>query len=84
MIGMLRRPRKDGSEPNAFGADESGRARAACVIPKGAAEGDRLRATGRTFKLVVGRPARFALYAPCFVGRTVLSVSGSDRIVRPT
>ncbi len=40
---------------------EDGRVRAACVIPKGAAEGVRLRATGRTFKLVVGRLARFEL-----------------------
>ncbi|NUO54349.1 MAG: Hsp70 family protein [Polyangiaceae bacterium] len=64
--------RIEGGAPQSFfvgvGTDESGKPRAACVVPKGAAEGDRMRARDRTFKLVVGRPARFVLYASDEVG----------------
>ncbi len=37
--------------------------RAVCILPRGAAEGVRHEATGRTFELVVGKSVRFDLYA---------------------
>jgi hypothetical protein len=40
-----------------------GSARAICVVPRGAEEGTTHVASGRTFALAVGRPARFELYA---------------------
>ncbi len=65
-------PRIEGGAAQSFfvgvGPGEDGKRRAACVVPKGAPEGDRLRAAGRTFKLVVGRPARFELYTSDEVG----------------
>jgi molecular chaperone DnaK (HSP70) len=44
-------------------APEEGRARAVCVVPRGAEEGVLHAARGRTFALVVGRPVRFDLLA---------------------
>ncbi len=43
------------------GAD--GNARAICVVPRGAKEGERHRAGARTLALSLGRPVRFELYA---------------------
>jgi hypothetical protein len=40
---------------------EAGLARAVCVLPRGAQEGDVHSAQGRTFALAVGRPVRFEL-----------------------
>ncbi len=64
--------RIEGGAPKSFfiglGGDAAGPRRAACVVPKGAPEGARLVASGRTFKLVVGRPARFDLFASDEVG----------------
>ena len=37
--------------------------RAVCILPRGAKEGVRHEAEGRTFDLVVGRSVRFDLYA---------------------
>ena len=36
--------------------------RAVCILPRGAREGVRYEASGRTFELVVGRSVRFDLY----------------------
>jgi molecular chaperone DnaK (HSP70) len=45
-------------------ADEGGKKnRAVCILPRGAKEGQRYEAEGRTFDLVVGRSVRFDLYA---------------------
>ena len=44
-------------------AGQDDRARAICVVPRGAEEGTTHVASGRTFALVVGRPVRFDLYA---------------------
>jgi molecular chaperone DnaK (HSP70) len=44
-------------------APEDGRARAVCVVPRGAEEGVPHAAVGRTLALAVGRPVRFDLYA---------------------
>lgn len=45
-------------------ADEAGKKnRAVCILPRGAEEGQRYEAEGRTFELVVGRSVRFDLYA---------------------
>ena len=45
-------------------ADEAGKKnRAVCILPRGAKEGQRYEAEGRTFDLVVGRSVRFDLYA---------------------
>jgi len=41
----------------------AGKTQAVCVIPRGAKEGSHHEAYGRTFALVVGRPARFELFA---------------------
>ncbi|MBL9023811.1 MAG: Hsp70 family protein [Myxococcales bacterium] len=63
--------RIEGGAPKSFFVGLGGEAdvvRAVCVVPKGAPEGDLCRARGRTFKLVVGRPARFDLYTSDEVG----------------
>ena len=44
-------------------ADEGPKARAVCVVPRGAEEGAVHVARGRTFALALGRPVRFDLYA---------------------
>jgi molecular chaperone DnaK (HSP70) len=44
-------------------APEEGRARAVCVVPRGAEEGVLHAARGRTFALAVGQPVRFDLLA---------------------
>jgi molecular chaperone DnaK (HSP70) len=44
-------------------APEEGRARAVCLVPRGAEEGVLHAARGRTFALAVGRPVRFDLLA---------------------
>jgi hypothetical protein len=44
-------------------ADGDSRSRAVCVVPRGAEEGTRHAARGRTFALVLGRPVRFELFA---------------------
>jgi molecular chaperone DnaK (HSP70) len=44
-------------------ADEEGKARAVCVVPRGAEEGVAHTAGGRTFALALGRPVRFELFA---------------------
>ena len=46
-----------------IGRDAEGAGQAVCVLPKGAEEGSITRAKGRSFSLVVGRPARFELYS---------------------
>lgn len=43
--------------------DEAGRRRAVCVVPRGAPNGEWQVVEGRTFGLVVGRTARFDLFA---------------------
>ncbi len=45
------------------GKGGDGRARAICVVPRGADEGTPHVASGRTFALAVGRPVRFELFA---------------------
>ena len=45
------------------GADDGAARRAICVVPRGAGEGAPQIAAGRTLALVVGRPARFELFA---------------------
>jgi molecular chaperone DnaK (HSP70) len=44
-------------------AQEEGRARAVCIVPRGAEEGIPHAASGRTFALAVGRPVRFDVLA---------------------
>jgi molecular chaperone DnaK (HSP70) len=44
-------------------AGEDGRPQAVCVVPRGAEEGAVHVATGRTFALALGQPARFELFA---------------------
>jgi len=44
-------------------AAEPGRPQAVCVVPRGAEEGAVHVATGRTFALALGQPARFELFA---------------------
>jgi molecular chaperone DnaK (HSP70) len=46
-----------------LGAQAKGSSTAVCVVPRGAPEGSTHSAAGRTFALVVGRPARFELFA---------------------
>ncbi len=45
------------------GENREARARAICVVPRGADEGTTHFASGRTFALAVGRPVRFELFA---------------------
>jgi molecular chaperone DnaK (HSP70) len=42
---------------------EGGQLRAVCILPRGAPEGERQEAKGRTFDLVVGRSVRFEIWA---------------------
>ena len=44
-------------------AESGSQKRAVCILPRGASEGVRHEAAGRTFELVVGRNVRFELYA---------------------
>jgi molecular chaperone DnaK (HSP70) len=44
-------------------ADEGGARRALCVVPRGAKEGERHVLGSQRFELLLGRPARFELYA---------------------
>lgn len=45
------------------GGDEGGARRALCVVPRGAREGERHVLGSQRFELLLGRPARFELYA---------------------
>lgn len=60
-------PKIEGGSARAYfigiGRDPAGAQQAVCVLPKGAEEGTIARAKGRSFSLVVGRPARFELFS---------------------
>jgi len=69
-------PRIESGSPRSYfiglGKDERGVQRALCVVPKGAAEGVRSTLGATPLVLVVGRPARFDLFASddAFAGAT--------------